>query len=361
LWRREYYKDGSAKLKEVHPGAVDLSRPTLIYCTGYLTTHTQPGYVSGSIKALEELLGGGEDLYKQMEIYGTSNKNRHSAAFNVSAYNYKSSEHHTLAEKEFVENVFLKSIAKNGKLHSDGRISGEKRPLKEVREKFQNLTLYGYSYGTIVAQAIHNALREAMLDIGYKQEEITDLAREIVLINVGNVTRPEKEANRFTSLVFQGTNDRPVFLKDLVWRSGEKRLFRKPKELSITRLSERCLFLTTHFNKEMYRWKKIEDKYEYQKIDKLLPKWVPFYSVHEMDYYVTQKETDNEFARIIANALRNAVTRNGSPDVAKLLEVSPPISSNKQKGDQDPNIPKTFDDGLYKSKITNGFVRGNPI
>lgn len=360
LWRRKYGREGNSELKEVHPGEigdVNLSRPTLVYFPGFRVMHRDPRRISGSIKALEKLLGGGAALYEQLDIYGASYTG-YLTAFNLFSYNSNTDTHRTQAAQDFVENVFLSAIAKNGRVDRYGHFTGERRPIQEVRRRFQNLTLLGHSFGTIVAQSIHNVLKAAMLELGYTDKEVVDLVKEIVLIGIGNATRPIKEADRFTTLAFAGTTDRPVRLKDFFWQSGDQKLSQKPDALTITALSERCLYITTRFKNGMHKWKKVNDVWRHEIVRNLVPKWVPFNSMHETDYYVTQVDSENGFSRMVAHALRNAVTRTGTPDVNALLRIAPPIVPLAEDAPLDPNITHPFNEASYREQILAAMKRG---
>jgi len=326
LWRKTKDAEGKSKLEEIDQLSLELNKPTVIFLSGFFTTNKQPGHIAGAIKHLEEVLGDGADVSSQVDLYAWSHKSL-ANLFNLVSYNTRPHRASSGAANKLARNIILPLVATDIKTdEKTGRLTGTPRPEAEARTRLSNLTLFGYSAGTILAQETFNAARDMMREMGFEKKHARSLLNDVVLISTGNMSRPTKEKGRFTTLYLAATNDRLVKLKNRMWLSLKEMFISLSGKLTIRPLSDTSLLIAAPVKRNMWVMKKMRDGQEkLQKIQKLYPKWSPRASFHELPHYTTNDDTQNEFASIVTNALTNAIRRDSRLQVMDLLEPASPL------------------------------------
>ena len=310
LWKRISGAGGKSQLQEIDLAAAAISSPTIIYLSGFLTTDGQPSYIDDGIRCMEELLQGRPELSTPPQIYAWSHTSLRNL-FNIAAYNLSPQSAYSPNAEKLAKGVIMPLVSDNG------------RPLppEEAKKRLRNLTFFGYSAGTVVAQEAFNASLEMMQKIGYKQDDARKLLSEIVLISAGNISRPSKEKNRFTTLYLAASNDIFVHWKNRIWSPLRGIFIKYARRLVIKPLSDTSLLITAAVRRKMWDWR-ITPEGAKKKINIVpqLPRWLLLSTHHELPHYITSDDEHNQFSKIVLHALINAANRQDKPEVLKLLE-----------------------------------------
>lgn len=333
LWHRVPDETGKAHLKEVDLSQFKIERPTIVYLSGFLTNNDQPGYVSGSIKKMEEILRSAPADSVKPDIYAWSHKGL-SNLFNLAAYDSFPNRRSSEAGYILAQHVIMPLVCDNFQRMKDGSCLGQKIPMEEAAKRLRNLTLFGYSAGTIVAQETFNASLKMMKAVGYDEKDARKLMKEVVLVATGCISRPTKETDRYTTITMVASNDRINRFKNWAWGAiGTLRrtlttkytAAKNKKPLSIRPLSPANVFISAAARPSLYEYKTDENGARVKKdFDPLYPAWTQRRSYHELVHYVTLDDKNNGFSRIALYAVTNALNRTGTPESLKLLE--PPVN-----------------------------------
>ena len=332
LWHRVPGEAGGAQLKEVDPGRLDIGRPTLIYLSGFLTNNNRPGFVDGSIRKIEELLKSAPPDAAQPDIYAWSHKGL-SNLFNLARYDTSPESYSSAAGYTLAAGILLPLVAEDFKRLPDGSVQGRARSLEDAARRLRNVTLFGYSAGSIVAQETFNAALEMMKAVGFSEKDTRKLMKEVVLITAGCISRPTHETDRYATVTLVASNDRINRFKNWVWGTiGTARRTisthytrdKNTKPLSIRPLSASYAFINAAVRSSNYEYKFDDSGSRVKKyISLLYPGWTGRRSYHELPHYVTTDPDNNDFARIVLHAVTNAVNRAGAPEPLKLLDPPP--------------------------------------
>jgi hypothetical protein len=343
LWEKTVGADGKSKLDEIDLSKLDISQPTVVYLSGFLTNNNRPDYVAGSLKRMEELIRGRSEIAVQPKLYGwshTSLKN----LFNLALYDSMPNKRSSDAGFDLGAGVLMPLVAKDFKRNEDGSVSGTPVSVAEAKEKLRNVTFFGYSAGSIVAQETYNATLKMMKQVGWKEGEAKDALHEVALVAVGAISRPSHETDRFRTVYLVASNDRINRGKNWIWGAlgtalrtvfGRYASEKHTKDLTIRPLSETSVFASTAVRPTYYEWKYDEqgEKKEKKWFDPLYPKWAGRRSYHELPHYVTTDDNNNQFARMALYALINCINRGPAPDTMKLIE--PPANDTATQAAQD--------------------------
>ncbi|MDE1153657.1 MAG: hypothetical protein PW788_14070 [Micavibrio sp.] len=332
LWDRTQDADGKSKLNEVDLATLRINAPTLVYLSGFLTNNNRPDYVAGGIKRMEELLKDRTGSEPAPKIYAwshTSLKN----LFNLALYNMRPKTRSSDAGYDLGAGVLMPLVAASFKRNADGSLEGTPVPLEDAKKNLSNVTFFGYSAGSIVAQETFNATMQMMQKIGFAEKDARRALNEVVLVSAGSISRPSKETNRFKTIYLVASNDRIMRMKNWIWGTmgtalrtafGKYGWRKNSKDLTVRPLSDTSVFISTSVKPELHEIKYDADGKPADKkpIQPLYPAWTLRRSYHELPHYITIDDNNNAFARIALYALTNAITRRG--DVAAIDLISPP-------------------------------------
>lgn len=346
LWQRSRNADGKSQLHEISLTEIKIDKPSVIFLSGYFTTDDQPGYIAGALKRMEEMMQNRpgtiptpaatpapttetpvalpaakddaapakdapeapRNADQPIELYAWSHTSL-ANLFNMAAYNLRPSTRASQAAQELARGVIMPLVAKDFRLNGDGDIAGTPLPAEEAKKNLRNITLFGYSAGTIVAQECFNASMKMMQKIGYTAEQARDVLHEVALVSAGNVSRPSKENDRFTTLYLVASNDKIIRAKNRIWAPLKTLFARFARNLNIKRLSATSAFISAAVTRKKFEWRNRDGKTWQEKITPLIPSWTMIKSYHELPHYITHDEHLSQFAKIVQYGLTNAINR----------------------------------------------------
>lgn len=329
LWHRTRGKDDSSQLHEIDLNHVKIDSPTVIYLSGFLTTDKSAGSIAGGIKRVEELMEHRPEQDPPVKIMAWSHTNLLNI-FNMAAYSTFPSRRASKPATNFAKGVMMPLVCDDIEIDRKGRLTGKPIDKDEAKKRLRNVTLFSYSAGTIVGQEVFNATLKMMKKNGYAEKDAREILHEVVMVSAGNMSRPNKEKDRFTTLYFVASNDRVVRMKDRLWQPLWAIFKRFAKKLVIKPLSRTSLFISAPVQKDMWETKKKRDGSTVkERIKQLYPKWTMRHSYHELPHYITADDRQNSFSRMVLYSLTNAVSRDDTPDPLKLIE--PPAMFKAKK------------------------------
>jgi hypothetical protein len=322
-----------AQVREVALTDVNITRPTMVYLSGFLTNDDRNDYVIGSMRRMTELIGNRPEIRQQPDIYGWTHTDLKNL-FNLAVYNTFPGTRSSQAGYRVGSAILMPLVAKDFAYdEKSGKASGLPLPPEEARKNLKNVTLFGYSAGTVVAQETYNATRKMMRQIGFDDKTASELLKDVVLISTGAISRTTKERDRYTTVTLIASNDRINRAKNWIWGTvGSALQYLKlqtsawgphSKDLTITPLSETSLHATTSIRPSLYEWQYDKDGQRSHKrpIDPLYPKWQPRRSYHELPPYITTDDKNNQFSRIALYSLINAFNRSGRITPQELIQI----------------------------------------
>jgi hypothetical protein len=271
LWRKTGDARDNSDLVGVDLPTLAIAKPTVIFISGRETTDKNKDEISRSIHFMNKLF---QDQTEPPQIYSWSHSRILSRAFNMVAYHQFPGHRYRPSAKKLAKAAIMPLVSKEG----------QPLPLEEAQKNLRNLTLLGYSAGSLVAQEVFNASLKMMQKSGYKPEDARRLLHEVVLVTIGTISRPTKEQNRFTTIYMVNTDDWFVRAKNFL-RHPFRSAFRKAtRQLRIEPLSGTNLLVSAAAGGRL--WDKHKKKQK-EVIDNVkLPRWRFFASNHEARDYV---------------------------------------------------------------------------
>lgn len=309
LWKKTTGPGNAPALEELTADKLSITKPVIVYLSGILTTDNNPKGIQSGIEDIERLLKNRPQLPQAPEVLAVSHKNLRNL-FNIFAYDAFPQTRHSQAALDMAKLLVLPLVTAKGK----------PLPAGEAMRNLRNLTLVGYSAGSVFAQELYNASVKLMKHAGYTDKSARQLLSEVLLISMATVSRPTKECDRFTTLYLAGSDDIAVRIKNRLTRPLGKIFARYNDALAIRKISKNALLATATIAKKMWEWRDGPDggsvKFD---ISPLFPKNWWFRSHHEIEHYVTSDQTHNPMAKLVINALINAVNRPGRLEPEQLL------------------------------------------
>lgn len=310
LWQRTHTADGKSQLHDISLTDLRITRPSVIYLSGFMTTDSQPGFIAGGLKRLEEAMGHRPAPHdaEDVDLYAWSHSSL-TNVFNMAAYNLCPQSRASAASYALAQGVIMPLVVKDFKIDGDGNLSGTPLPAEEAKRNLRNITFFGYSAGTITAQECFNASLKMMKQLGYTADAARDVLHDVALVSAGNVSRPSKEKDRFTTVYLVASNDRIIRAKNRIWAPLKTLFARYARNLNIKKLSAASAFISAAVSKQSVEWRMAKGKTWQERIRPLIPSWTFIKSYHELPHYVTHDESLSQFAKIVNFALTNAVAR----------------------------------------------------
>lgn len=321
LWRSTFDENGKRQIEDIKALDISYDKPTVVFFSGFSTITKWKGFIGGALKSTEKMLGLNKQEANKIQIITGSYKGL-SQFFNLLAYNRFPNNYCSSAGKKAARDIILPRVAQNIVLKKNNHFkSAEKLPLDEAKERLRNLTLVGYSMGTVITQEMYNASKQFMRKIGYTREETQELLSEVVLLSMGTMSRPTKEKNRFKTIFMVASNDDVVRKRAHIHLRVKEHLARQAKKfLKITPWSNTGLYISAPVKPRLIETVIDENGQEQKKhIPMLYPKWTGFNSHHELPHYITNNDEDNDFSKIVSVTLANAINRNEDTTITDLV------------------------------------------
>ncbi len=339
LWKKIKTSTGKSTLEKMGPGDVTLERPTVLFLTGVSTTMSQPQYVAGAISHVHDMIDtGGANKSADTDVYAWSYKSKRSNFKSVFMYNALPDTYFSNHGRQFVYDFLLPHFAENIEFDKKGRLkSADPIDVKEVAEKFRNLTLLAYSYGSVFSQEVYNAAYAVMQDIGYSEKNARFMLSRIHQVSLGAVSRPIKEKDRFTSICLVATNDRVSNHKRRLYWSFKELSAAYTKTLKINKLSKRNWYISAPVQKDLWEQKQDPEGNIVMRnvVRPLFPKWWIRHSHHELPHYTTDQDESNQFAKMARFALINCVNRKHSLLASEMIAPPKSLIGRDAKFDQE--------------------------
>lgn len=332
LWQRPHAPGAGQELSEADLSNVRIDRPTVVFLPGIFTTHSQKKHIAEGIDAVGDMLArNGEPLPQMLALSHNDLAN----IFNIVAYNGNPDKAFSRSARQMAEAIILPLVTSGGKPLSENKAAANLR----------NLTLVGYSAGTVFAQEMYNAARDLMKKAGWAEDRARHVLGEVALIAMASVSRPSREKDRFTTLYLAATNDLAVRLKNRIWRPISRLFSRHSAELMIRRISRTSLLVTARMGRELWEWRSNPDGTPRKaEIAPLLPPRLKVRSNHELPHYMTCDDEHNAFSKVVLHGLINALRRKTRLDAAQLLALPEGLEKNAAE---------------YRARIDSGMRRGH--
>ncbi|MBI1216770.1 MAG: hypothetical protein GC185_13250 [Alphaproteobacteria bacterium] len=322
LWKRSHHLAKPHKIEEVDPHSLSITAPTVIFLSGIMTIDSRPDNMSESLSEIEALLKTHHARGVKPELYGLTHENLKNI-FNIAAYNARPDRASSKAAKEMARAVLMPLVTDK---------QGKPLPLADAQRNLRNLTLVGYSAGTVFAQEMYNAARDMMEQAGFAKADAKAALSEVVLISMAAVSRPLQEKERFTTLYLTATNDLAVRLKNRIWTPLRNLFGKRTRSLLIEPVSKNSLLITAAIpQKKMWHFEQDDEGTLVKRfISPLLPDWMRISSNHEIPHYTTCDDGHNAFSKIVLHGLVNAINRTTRTDVMRLLEPLPTLGPDQK-------------------------------
>ncbi len=318
LWKKTSPAQGNNQLQEIDLPTLAIAAPTVIFISGHVTRDDNPKFTAKGLDFMERIFQGQPEFPALPQIYSWSHGSSLKTLFNAVAYDSRPGHAYSSTAKQLAEGTIMPLVSANGR----------PLPFAEAQKKLRNLTFLGYSAGNVVAQEVFNASLKMMKDIGYKPEEARKLLHEVVLINIGTISRPSKEQDRFTTIYLANSDDRFVRGKNLLLHPLRSVFSKGDRQLTIEQLSETSLLVSAAASRKM------RDKHEVSKEKELegvkLPHWNYSVSNHDIYSYINNDDKRSQMSRIVSHALINALGRKTTLKPLQLLEPTAAIDSQEK-------------------------------
>jgi hypothetical protein len=343
LWRKDVDENGDVNLHEIAEEGINLDKPSVVFFSGLSTTKTGLNFVKGAIGHVEDMLGGLDNgVAENANIYAWQYSTKGNNFKNAFNYNTFPNRFYSKDARKFIYEFMLPMIATDTSYNfKKKKVSGKKRPFKDVEASFNNLTFLAYSYGSVFSQEVYNGTKAVMHDLGFSKKETRLLLSKIHLISMGAVSSPMKEKNRFTSITMVATNDRISKHKGRIWWSLGEYFARAARKLTIKKLSKRSTYISAPVQKDLFTPKQDrQGNIVMRNIRHIFPKWWPRHSYHELPHYTTDRDFDNEFSKIARFALNNSVKREGALLPHKMIAPTDPLVGEKKYSEDEKSVYK---------------------
>ena len=339
LWEKTGDAKNNSDLVEVDPSKLIISRPTIIFFPGQMTTETREELVSKDLNEIRQLFS---DMAEPPQVYLWSYPDKNvpqkkmslsslfrfavhdltlhllppppinelSALFRVAVYTASFQRSSFSVAKRQAKKLIMPLVT---------NAEGTPLPFDEAQKNLRNLTFMGYSIGGFAVQELYNASWELMRKAGYKRKDTRRLLQEIVLLNLGGFAEPRKEKNRYTSISLVHNDDRILRTRERLLHPLRRIFSHFSRRLKIRQLSDSSILVSATATG---KWQDRRKQPQNDIIENVqLPRWRRKAFNHFFADYVNTDDNSNQFSRIAQYALMNAVNRKTTPKPVDLLKA----------------------------------------
>ncbi len=251
--------------------------------------------LSGFLKLINRIFDG---KAVNMQLYGVMNEySEDDLRIRQSEYRQNPLEFESNQAKKIVNNILKPLFEKE---------DGSKYKVAELKQNFSRLSIFSFSYGTILSDCVGKQLIKAMENAGYENDDIKQSVKMSKLLSIGSlVDLSEKNTQTmpFSTFVFTAHND----IKTPYFSSSKK-----PDE--IRRVSDNVMQILTTNPEEFIifertnNYKRIKDEHLHSPYSYTLFKFSK----------EAEKQVNNTSAFIVHNIVKNGI--NGTEtDMNKML------------------------------------------
>jgi len=317
LWKKTGDAQGNAQLQEINLSTLAIAEPTVIFISGHVTMDNNPVMIARGLDFMEGIFQGQPEFPDLPQIYSWSHGSTQKTVFNVAAYDFRPKHAYSSSAKKLALGAIMPLVSANN----------QPLPYAEAQKNLRNLTFLGYSAGNVVAQEVFNASLKMMKEIGYKPEEARTLLHEVVLINIGAVSRPSKEQDRFTTLCLANSDDRFVRIKNVLMHPLRSVFSKATRPLTIEALSDTSLMVSAAASRKRRDRREVSKETVIEGVE--LPRWNFSVSNHGVYSYINNDDKRSQMSRIASHALINALGRKTTLTPLQLLE--PPAAMEAEE------------------------------
>src|SRR5262249_20584785 len=128
--------------------------PSIVYISGYKTQNDLSQIISETFDFIENAIDKKPGLSAMPPVYVWSHDDSRKALFNIASYGYSKKHLYCLPAEKLSEQTLLPLVLKDGKPLS----------FAEAQKNLRNLTYFGYSAGSVIAQEMFNYSRQKMME-----------------------------------------------------------------------------------------------------------------------------------------------------------------------------------------------------
>ncbi len=300
-------------------------------------------HVNGFLKIVERILGGDDAITKNgikliCSCYRDTADNTITSDF-MRKYN---SGLNNITELKNDPNFFsgeaaedaykaiIPLISKNNKISFGSSevysLKGESFTTEEINKNLSQVNLLSFSYGSVHAAMVNNALKKFMTDLGFQDQQIREALGNISLLSIaGPILNGGKDTLYFKSVLFEGKNDK-VIAGNVPKYSDT--INNKKETPYIEKVSDNVLrvILTNPSDIEYFTYKQAK---ETAGISDTL-------NHHRLRFYTSYRSTvdgqsgpNNVHAVMLQNVLNNMVMNRELENITDLLKYSDTFASPK--------------------------------
>ncbi len=312
IWKKN---EANTAAEDVAFESITIDRPTLVFFSGFMSFHSGTKTTFSRLKIFEKMLQkDGVKNKTDYQVFTATYKNK-STLFNALSYcGYKNYSSKT--SQHFVNSVIMPLVLDE---------HGAPRDKVEVSINLRNLTLGGYSVGTVIVQELYNASTRSMVKAGFSKKDTKELLGDVVCISMGTMSTPSREGKRFKTVYMVATNDRFANIKNKVFEASQalkKKFNRTIRDLRISRIADNAIIIRAEVNNNMTEpyIDKIDGQKKWRPIRKLYPETYRHDSGHELSHYISEDDNQAPFSRICRFVLANAIERDSNVTIDSLIQ-----------------------------------------
>ena len=351
LWQRVMGENGEGTMVPFTLENLDPNRKALICCPGMLVTEENG---EASIQQLGTLfvgtasrLLGNQDIDTKVQFLCVSYVDECEPTFNIALYNQNPNHHYCKEAEALARSFFVPRLvdAQHRRLTP--------KALEAVAQAMHNVTFFTYSYGSVFAGEVANALSVRMHVLGYTEEERISVLQNIHVLSFGNIANVTAlHYPKFSGISISGTNDIVACQK---WPGFREHVDRDRQDnLVVHKLPGNRLHVEMRLPTEHVRWTKSNGFLEHRRERDSNAHNVALYTTAGIRCDAHNKnwrDPHNIVPYIVETTLNNMVFRDGTEDIRDMLR---PIRSIQRRGTM--RVPPT---PALQQVITEGFVRGH--
>ena len=180
---------------------IDFSEKCVIGMGGYSQNHMNEHVTRGFLRHVGRVMGG--DAYcgeQNLSTYILTYPVAHRTHYQADTFAYNADPNHYVNPtiRHFCDNILMPSLGVTEGLSDDA-----------LKSELEKVNLFAFSYGTVCAKQLANAMAEQLRELGYEQKTIQDAISHTYCMNIGPTARIdiEKPYGDFSSVYVASPHD----------------------------------------------------------------------------------------------------------------------------------------------------------